>query len=106
MLAEGLRWSALVRDAAAPASVAEAFAQGEAVRVARLSRLAALIRLLDEANARLGPVPPDVLVEALERAREMQTRWIDELVVSDALRPLPRDRAAAAQLGAILLALP
>ncbi|MFN8511700.1 MAG: hypothetical protein U0841_03725 [Chloroflexia bacterium] len=35
MLAEGLRWPALVRDAEAPGSVAEAFAQGDAVRVAR-----------------------------------------------------------------------
>lgn len=106
MLAEGLRWPALVPDAEAPASIAEAFAQGDAVRVARLPRLAALVRLLDEANARLGPEPPNVLAEALERARETQTRWIDEVVVSEALRPLPRDRAAAAQLGAILLALP
>ncbi|MFN8536760.1 MAG: hypothetical protein U0232_04710 [Thermomicrobiales bacterium] len=44
-----------------------------------------------------GPVlPPDVLAEALERAREMRTRWIDELVVSDALRPLPHGRRCGA----------
>jgi hypothetical protein len=105
MLAEGLRWPALVPDANGAASVAEAFAQGDAVRVARLPRLAALVRLL-AAAARLAPETPEVLAETLERAREMQARWTDELAAPEALRPLPRDRAAAAQLGALLLALP
>jgi hypothetical protein len=106
MLAEGLRWPALVAGANESASVAETFAHGDAVRFARLPRLAALVGLLREASARLAPAPPDFLVETLERALDTQTRWIDELAAPDALRPLPRDRAVVAQLGALLLALP
>ena len=106
ILAEGLRWPALIPDPDGPATLAESFAHGDAVRLARLPRLATLVRFLAEAHVARAADPPTVLTDALDRARETQTRWIDELAAATALRPLRRERTVAAQLGAILLALP
>jgi hypothetical protein len=106
ILAEGLRWPVSIPDADALATSAETFAHGDVVRLARLPRLAALVHLLNQAVAHLAPNPPEALTNALDRALDTQTRWIDELAAPDALRPLPCVRAIAAQLGAILLALP
>ncbi len=106
ILREGLRWSVLIPDPDHRATLAESFAHGDAVRLARLPRLATLIRFLAEAQAAVSPDPPEVLTDALDRARETQTRWIDELAAPATLRPLRQDRVVAAQLGAVLLALP
>lgn len=99
ILAEGLRWPALVPDPAASATVAATFAHGDAIRLARLARLATLVRCL-------APASPRHLADARDRALETQTRWIDELAGPGNLRPMRRDHAIATHLAAIFLALP
>ena len=106
ILAEGLRWPALIGDPDAPATIAETFAHGDAIRLARLVRLASLVRFLREATGASAPVASESLAATLDRALETQTRWIDELAVPGTLRPTRRDRAIGAQLALLLLALP
>ncbi len=102
----GLGWAAQEPRGDRPATVAEAFGQDEAIRFARLPRIAALLRLLDAARDRLGESAPDDLTAARDRVAEMRDRWLDDLTVGGTLRPLRLDRAVGAQLAALLLSLP
>lgn len=106
IMAEGGRWAGEMPRPDTPATIAEAFAAADAIRAARLPRLAALLRLLDAVCARLGPAAPDALIAARDRAAETRERWLDDLAASGDFRPIPLERAIGAQLGAILLALP
>lgn len=106
IMTEGSRWASELPRPEEPATIAEEFAFGDAIRAARLPRLAALVRLLDNACERLGPAASLILTETRDRTAETRDRWIDELAGGGDFRPVPTERAIGAQLGAILLARP
>lgn len=106
VLSEGLRWAERTPDPDGRATIAEAFAAGDALRVARLPAISALIRVLDAAGEHFGPDAPDDLTATLARAGELRDRWIDDLAAGATFRPARLDQLAGAQLAAILLALP
>ena len=106
ILADGLTWAAHCPDLARLATIAETFACGDALRVARLPAIAALIHLLEGVLEAGDAAAPDDLAATLDRAREMRDRWCDDLDAGATLRPARLSQLMGAQLTAICLTLP
>jgi hypothetical protein len=86
-----------------PATIAEQFANGDCVRFARLPLIGMLVRLLEGASAALPAIPAaEELAATLTAATELRDRWLDDLALGGAYRPVPPDRLIGAQIGAIL----